>query len=157
MKSALSLVALAFGGTSVVLLMMVSVVDATSRALGVPVLGAKEVSEILMVFCVGAALPLSVLAGRTITIDGLVERFPRRARFAVTWAGVALSVLSMAVLAWRLVGASGDARDFKETTALLLIPHYPMYLYLAVGAALTAVGFAVHALTDEESDGPSNN
>ena len=154
MKAALSLAAIAFGGASVVLLMVVSVIDSTSRALGAPVLGAKEVSEALLVICVAAALPMSVLGGRTVTIDGLVSRFPRRIAGAITWAAISLSVLATAVLAWRLVGASGDARDFEETSALLLIPYAPLYLVLAAGHALAAVAFLIHTLTAASEDAP---
>ncbi|MEM6637398.1 MAG: TRAP transporter small permease [Pseudomonadota bacterium] len=145
MRSLLTLAAIGFGGTSVVLLMVVSVVDSASRAIGSPILGAKEVSEALLVLCVGAAVPMSILGGRSVTIDGLVAQFPTRVGVAVTWAGVALSVLAIAVLAWRLVGASGDARDFQEASPLLQIPYAPLYLYLSCAHAMAAVAFLIHA------------
>ena len=153
MTKIVSWIAIAFGGTSVLALMIVSVVDSVSRAIGAPVLGAKELSEVLLVLCVGAALPLSILGGRSISIDGLVQRFPMPLMLAVTWAGVALSILSTAILGYSLIGAGFDARDFEESSALLLIPYFPLYLYLAAAHAVAALAFALYAVRRHREDG----
>ncbi|WP_299212060.1 TRAP transporter small permease subunit [uncultured Tateyamaria sp.] len=145
MRALISLAGIAFGGTSVVVMMILSVADVASRALGAPMLGLKELSEVFLLVCVGAALPLAILGGRSIAIEGLVDRFPKRLRLAVTWAGIALSILMLAILGWSLVGASADARDFAETSALLLIPYAPLYLFLAVAHFVAAVAVAIHA------------
>lgn len=152
MKTAFLAIPAIFGGFAVIALMLVSVVDASSRSFGAPILGAKEVSEVLMVICVGAALPVSVFKGRTISIEGLVTRFPPLLRRVVVSTGVVLSVGAMGLLAWRLVVASADARDFEETTALLSIPHHPLYLFLAASAAMTAVSFVIIAVSANSNE-----
>ena len=97
MRSLISLACIAFGGTSVVLLMMVSLIDSASRALGAPVLGLKEMSEALLPVTVGASLPLAILAGRSVSIEGLVNQLPRRL-------GLGVTALLLASFLWGLPG-----------------------------------------------------
>lgn len=143
MRRTIEAICLLCGGLAVLAMMAVAVTDAAARALGAPFLGGKEISEALLVVSVGAALPLSVLGGKALAIEGLVRALPRRLGLGFTLAGLLLSVACLGGLSAALYRAGFDARDFAETSALLEIPYFYLYLYLAVFGALTALAFAL--------------
>ncbi len=133
------------GGVSVVAMMGISMSDAVLRQFDLPVLGASELSEALMVVVVSCALPVSILSGKAISIDMLVKRMPKHAAQGVTVAGVIAAVAILGYFAYRNYLAGFEAEDFGEASVLLQIPYGPFYFAIGIGAALAALAVAFEA------------
>ena len=136
---------IALGAISLVALMSTSVSDAVMRALNLPFVGAKELSEAFLVCCVAIALPISVYCGKAVAIEGIVAMLPDRACRIITAGGNLLGFALCALLSYVLIQAGADARNFAEQTTLLGIPYQLFYLILTGGFALTAVAFLIRA------------
>ncbi len=133
------------GAISLIALMSTSVSDAIMRALNLPFVGAKELSEAFLVCCVAISLPISVYCGKAVAIEGIVAMMPDRACRIITASGQLLGFALCAMLSYVLIQAGADARDFAEQTTLLGIPYQLFYLVLTGGFALTAVAFLIRA------------
>lgn len=141
----LSFILLAIGGVSFIALMTTSVSDAIMRGFGLPLIGAKEISEALLVTCIAIAIPVSVYRGKAISVDGIVVFFPDLLEQIFTAAGNLIGAALCALLSYQLIHAGADAGDFAEQSALLKIPHKPLYQILAIGFGLTAPAFLYRA------------
>ncbi|CAN5731693.1 hypothetical protein BH23PSE1_BH23PSE1_08260 [soil metagenome] len=135
------------GGIGVVALMLLTVSDALMRSvLNRPILGANDLTQVTLVVVVAIALPLSILAGRAISIDIVLDRLrPALARLSRRLAAL-VAACALALIAWRCAINAGEAATFGETTMLLQIPYGPFYRALAVSAALSALLFLAAAL-----------
>lgn len=125
--------------------MSTSVSDAIMRALNVPFIGARELSEAFLVCCVAVSLPISVYQGKAVAIEGIVALLPDRACRVITACGNLLGFALCSLLSHVLIQAGNDARDFAEQTTLLGIPYQLFYQILTVGFALTAAAFLARA------------
>lgn len=141
-------IALVIGGAVVMAMMLITVVDVALREMGRPLLGAKEATEALLVVSVACALPMSVLGGKAVAIEGLVERLPQRFAKMLRVAGTVLSSALLGFLGVSTWKAAQDARDFEEASVMLQIPYHVLYVILAVCCITTAFCFLlVHART----------
>lgn len=121
-------------------LMLVTVVDVIGRyGFNAPLLGAKEITELLMALLVFAVAPLAMIKRAHITTP-LFEHAIRGRLLQLRDASVGLvSALACAVLAWRL-WAQGDIMvGLRGGSASLGIPVAPVMYFMAVMAALCAV------------------
>ena len=134
---------LSLGTLSLIALMSTSVSDAIMRALDLPFVGAKELSEAFLVCCVAISLPVSVYQGKAVAIEGIVALLPDRLCRTLTAAGNLLGFALCALLAYVLIKAGADAQDFAEQTTLLGIPYQLFYQILSIGFALTALAFLI--------------
>ncbi|EKF20171.1 hypothetical protein NA2_05256 [Nitratireductor pacificus pht-3B] len=128
------------GGIALCAMMVLSVYDALGRSLfNAPLFGANDITQVLLVTTVAAALPLCILAGQAIRIDILADMLPpalgRMVDAVLRWVGAVM----LGYLAWRCLLNGLEATRFGETTMLLLISHAPFYLLLAGGLALGAL------------------
>jgi len=119
-------------------MMLLTFVDVVGRYLfNQSVVGAFEITEIMMALLIFAGLPLVVRREEHVTVD-LVERLftprVRRAyRIAIELASGAL-MLGLAHLMWR---KAGRAADYGDTTTVLLIKYAP-FIYAIVAFLLMA-------------------
>jgi len=119
-------------------MMLLTFVDVVGRYLfNQSVVGAFEITEIMMALLIFAGLPLVVRREEHVTVD-LVERLfaprLRRAyRIAIELASGAL-MLGLAHLMWR---KAGRAADYGDTTTVLLIKYAP-FIYAIVAFLLMA-------------------
>jgi TRAP-type transport system small permease protein len=119
-------------------MMLLTFVDVVGRYLfNQSVVGAFEITEIMMALLIFAGLPLVVRREEHVTVD-LVDRFlPARAkgayRVAIELASGAL-MLGLAHLMWR---KAGRAADYGDTTTVLLIKYAP-FVYAIVAFLVMA-------------------
>lgn len=130
--------------TALFAIMVLTFIDVGGRKLlsqSVP--GSLELTELLMVVVIFAALPLVSLHGEHVvfdSLDPLLERWMRRAQ------GTAVDIFCTAALAgvaWLLWTKAGELLSYGETTAQLHVPKGWFVYVMSVLAAATAV---VHAL-----------
>lgn len=136
---------LCIGGAGLLGLMVVSVGDAIMRTFGAPFIGAHEISQTFLAICVAIAVPVSIYRGKAVSIDGVVGFLPPVAARILTVCGELLAAGFCALLAFNMVQAGFDARDFAEQTALLRIPYFYMYQVLSAGFGLSALAFIARA------------
>lgn len=120
--------------------MMVSVVDVVGRyVFNRPLPGSSEITEILMAILIYAGLPLVSLRRTHIAVDLLDSLTPpaiARVRDAVV--GL-LSVIVLALVAWRLWAYADQIRSSKDVTEYLKLPLAPFAYAMSVLAGIAAV------------------
>jgi TRAP-type C4-dicarboxylate transport system permease small subunit len=119
-------------------MMLLTFVDVVGRYLfNQSVVGAFEITEIMMALLIFAGLPLVVRREEHVTVDLADRFFPRRVRrayrVAVELASGAL-MLGLAHLMWR---KAGRAADYGDTTTVLLIKYAP-FIYAIVAFLVMA-------------------
>lgn len=101
--------------------------------------GSLELTELLMVAVIFAALPLVSLRGEHVVFDSLDSKLPP-AFLAVQRAAVNLvCAAAMLGLAWLMWRTGNDFRSAGETTAQLGIPKHPFIYGMSVLCALAGV------------------
>lgn len=107
-----------------------------------PILGAFEVTELLVAAVVFLALPMTVRGDQHIRMD-LTE--PLLKRVLGRWYHVAqhlLGTVILAFMAWKLFGHAGELKLYRETTVTLGIGmHWIAYL-MSIGLAVGAIVWA---------------
>lgn len=139
------------GGTAVLALMVVTLGDAVMRGFGNPILGANEMTQALLLVVVAAALPVSIVSGKAIAIEGLVDRLPPGLSWLIILIGTLVSGALMAFLAYHSYLTAADARDFGERSAILHIPFDVLYIILSIGMVGAAMAFIVHWLLTRQA------
>lgn len=123
-------------------LMALTVVDVIGRYIfNAPLVGAAELTELLLASIIFLGLPAVSLAGQHVTVDLITDRLPRWVqpwREAVIGAG---SAAIMLVIAWRLWIYAAQIGSYGGATSNLNIPLAPLGYFCAictvVGAVLT--------------------
>lgn len=119
---------------------LLTCIDVFGRyALGRPLQGAFEISELAMGALIFTSLPLVTMRGQHVTIDLLDGLLPASARRVQAVVIDLLSALCTAVLAWRLWARGGEMASSGETTAILQLAVYPLVYYMALLSALAAL------------------
>lgn len=125
-------------------IMVLTFVDVSGRkALSQSVPGSLELTELLMVLVIFAALPLVSLHGEHVVFDSLDAITPKafqKWQRALVELICAAGLLGVAWLMWR---KAGSLAEFGDTTALLKISHAPFVYGMSVLAVVTA---AVHLM-----------
>ena len=127
----------AVGGISLLLLVLVTGTGVFFRyALNAPVNGLRDVSQLLLLFCVSGAIPYAASRGSHVAVDLLtMTRYPGISRpLSVAIGAFSVSLLAALLVALGLQGSCGFRCG--QFTPDLAIPFWPMYLVLGVGFLL---------------------
>ena len=131
-------------GVALFAIMALTLADVAGRKLlsqSIP--GALEVTEILMVVVIFAALPLVSLHGEHVVFDSLDPLLPRwLRRFQRVLVDLACAG-ALGALAWLMWQKAGQMASYGDTTAQLKLPLGPFVGLMAVLCGITAL---VHAL-----------
>ncbi len=130
LRSALSVVCGALAAAALFAIMLLTLVDVSGRKLlshSVP--GSLELTELLMVLVIFAALPLVSLRGEHVvfdSLDALLPRWLQRVQQALV-DGICLCLLWG--LAWLMWEKAGQMMEYGDVTAQLKLPLGP-FVYL---------------------------
>ncbi len=108
-----------------------------------PVPGGIEIVSFLAVVAIGFAVAYTQIVHGQVSVDFVVDRFPRRVKFVVAVFTGLLSITVMALLAWYSFRYAGLLRASGEVSMTQNIPFYPFVYGLA---ACFVVAFLVLAL-----------
>jgi TRAP-type C4-dicarboxylate transport system permease small subunit len=127
-------------GTALFAIMALTFVDVGGRKfVDTSLPGALELTELLMVAVIFAALPLVSLRGEHVTFDSLDPLLPAGFR-RVQQALVDLACLAMLLfVAWLMWDHAGKMAEYGDVTNRLRIPLYPFVYAMSVLSALTAL------------------
>ena len=106
-----------------------------------PVTGTIELVQILFALTVGLALAQCAVMGGHITIDFVAEYFPEWLQKIARLITVTITIVTVAVSGWMLVGYADTLRETGRYTGSLKIAYYP-FVYLI------AFGFFIFALVE---------
>lgn len=126
--------------TALVGMMLLTVADVMLRKFtGRSILGAGEITEMLMVVLVFGALALCEAEGGHIRIDFATKAAGPRTRSLLDAATQLLSGLLFGAMAWAAFRRADGLRQWREVTVDLGLPIYPFVYVAAAGCALTAL------------------
>lgn len=117
------------------------------RLIGKPIYGSNDITEHLMALVVFAGLPLVTAAGAHLTID-LFDRLISKPWMA-WWRGI-ISVLVpvvVGVIGWLFIKHGLNALRISEVSQALRVPRAPLYFFMALSCALTALAAVAVAIT----------
>ena len=117
------------------------------RVIGQPIYGANDITEHLMALVVFSGLPLVTAAGAHLTID-LMDRVISKP--SMGWWRIltsALVTLVLAVIAWLFVKHGLNAARISEVSQALRVPRGPLYIFISISCALSALAAVTIALT----------
>ena len=116
----------------------------TRFALGQPSTWSEVLTRSSMIWCVFLGLAPAFQRGGMIAVEIVPELFSGRARQAVLLAGIALSMLFFALLAWQ--GMLMTGRVAGQTLAALEISIAWVYAAIPVGSAFTLLALLAAAI-----------
>lgn len=123
-------------------MMAITFCDVTMRyVFGSPIMGAFEITEILMGLMVFTAAPAMTWAGENIAVTLLTERLPVGWQRWLQAAGDLVCGLGSAAVAVQLWRHGARLLRYGETTMELHIPRGAVAQVMAVGMAVTALAF----------------
>ena len=117
------------------------------RVIGKPIYGANDITEHLMALVVFSGLPLVTAAGAHLTID-LMDRLISKPW--MRWWRILTAVLVtllLAVIAWLFVKHGFNAARISEVSQALRVPRGPLYIFIAISCALSAIAALTIAFT----------
>lgn len=130
------------GGAAATLLfsmMALTFLDVLGRYfLNAPVPGGFEITELMLATLIFAALPLVTLSGEQITVDLFDALIPASVQHLRDAAINFVSALMLFVLSTSMWEKAGEMLNYGDTTAILLIPIYPLVYFMSVMLAFTA-------------------
>ena len=140
--------ALVIGGSTLAFTTVLSVVNVLvmRKALNAPIRGAEDLMVLSLVLVVAVAIPFGARTGAHIEIELLENALPRRFGQGSLVLMKAVAAAAMAVLAWRLWEAGGQAARFGESSQTLIISFGPFYRILAVSTSIYGVVLVLELL-----------
>lgn len=134
------------GGAAILLMMLVNIADVLLRSVfNTPISGASEIVEHLMVIIIACGLAYCGYAGGHITIDLLDPLLNRPGARAINVLVHLAGVSVMGLIAWRCGKEALEAYSMGGNSNTLMIPEWPFYLSIALGALAYAVVLGTHA------------
>ena len=144
MKRLLELLCGLLAAVALFAIMVLTLVDVLGRKLfSQSITGSLELTEILMVVVIFAALPLVSLKGEHVVFDSLDPLLPAGLRRLQRAAVDLLCCAALAALAWLMWDKAAQMAGYGDTTAQLKLPLGPFVRLMAVLCGLTAL---VHGL-----------
>ncbi|MBU2962431.1 TRAP transporter small permease [Citreicella sp. C3M06] len=134
----------ALGGVLLMALMALTVVDVIGRYLfNSPLIGATELTELLLAAVIFLGLPAVALAEEHVSVDLLTDRMPPWVQpWRLALAGVFSGVV-LALVTWRIWIYAGQIGSYGGATNSLRLPIAPLGYFCALctgaGALITAL------------------
>jgi TRAP-type C4-dicarboxylate transport system permease small subunit len=124
----------AIGGVSLLLLVLLTGVGVFFRyVLNTPINGLRDLSQLLLLFCVSGAIPYAAMRGSHVAVDLLTLTRHPGARRTLSFLIGASSVALLAVMLVALARQGSCGFRCGQFTPDLVIPFWPMYLALGIG------------------------
>ena len=121
-------------------MMTITAIDVIGRyAFNTPVPGGFEIVQYLMAVVIFASLPLTTAAERHLTVSIFENRFRGTIRHIYRLVMLAISLIALAIIAWRM-GVQANVLDrSQQVSGFLQIPLAPIAWVMTALATLAAV------------------
>jgi len=141
---------------AVLAMMLIGGADVVTTIFGLPIPGAVELMQMLMVLVIFMALPEVEVRRQHIAIDLVAARMPLAVRRAFALFGNVLSLCfygGMAWQAWKLFWGSWSIREYA--TGLVAFPVYPTKGLFAIGLTLAGIAAVANLMKLPERQQPA--
>lgn len=126
-----------FSAMSLFAMMWLTVADVIGRdVFNAPILGAFELTEVLMGLVVFAGLPQVTLTEGHVAVTLLDSFFSQRARMIQHVLVNTLCAIALALIAWRLWEASVTMARYDDVTLFMRIPLAPTGFFMSIMTAV---------------------
>jgi TRAP-type C4-dicarboxylate transport system permease small subunit len=112
-------------GTSLTLMMLLTVSDVVGRAFGHPIMGTYEVAGLMLALVIGFAMPKVSLARQHIYMD-FIDRLSKRNRALINIFTRILCIILFVLIGYSLFGVGNEYRVSGETSPTIRLPFYPL-------------------------------
>ena len=134
------------GLLALAVLALVTVTDVVGRyVFNRPLLGALELSELMMVFLAFGCFAHTDLQNGHVDVDVLVARFSPRGRAACETFAAILGAGLWGLIAWRTAMQAQKVRVVNEVTSNLSLPAHPFIWVAAIGSGAFALVLVIRA------------
>lgn len=113
-------------GTSLILLMLLTIVDVILRGFNKPIVGAYELVALAGAVTIGFAMPRTALFRAHIYVDFLIATFSPTVRNTFNITTRVLVILLLVLIGWNLFKYGGDLQRSGEVSLTLQLPFYPV-------------------------------
>ena len=104
-----------------------------------PVAGDVELTQFGIALCLSLCLPWCQLHGGNIIVDFFTQKLPGRANALLDAFGALLMAVMCGLLAWRTAVGAVSVQEVGETSMILGLPMWWVYVSLAPGLGLSAL------------------
>ena len=112
-------------GTSLTLMMLLTVSDVLGRAFGHPIMGTYEVVGLMLALVIGFAMPKVSLARQHVYMD-FIDRLSKRNRALMNIFTRILCIILFVLIGYSLFGVGNEYRVSGETSPTIRLPFYPL-------------------------------
>jgi len=112
-------------GTSLTLMMLLTVSDVVGRAFGHPIMGTYEVVGFMLALVIGFAMPKVSLARQHVYMD-FIDRLSKRNRALMNIFTRMLCIILFVLIGYSLFGVGNEYRISGETSPTIKLPFYPL-------------------------------
>ena len=112
-------------GTSLTLMMLLTVADVVGRAFGHPIMGTYEVAGLMLALVIGFAMPKVSLARQHVYMD-FIDRLSKRNRALMNIFTRILCIILFVLIGYSLFGVGNEYRVSGETSPTIRLPFYPL-------------------------------
>ena len=112
-------------GTSLTLMMLLTVSDVLGRAFGHPIMGTYEVAGLMLALVIGFAMPKVSLARQHVYMD-FIDRLSKRNRALMNIFTRILCIILFVLIGYSLFGVGNEYRVSGETSPTIRLPFYPL-------------------------------
>jgi len=142
-------------GIVLLLLALLTTADVVGRYFfNAPIIGVFDLTHFSVLIMVFLGLGYCGFRGGHVAIELLYDRLNRRTARILDRLINLIGCILFVVIAWQSVVQSIDVKEYGEASQLLLIPYYPFYWLLALGALLFAWVMALRvAIPESEEQG----
>jgi len=142
-------------GVVLLLLALLTTADVVGRYFfNAPIIGVFDLTHFSVLIMVFLGLGYCGFRGGHVAIEFLYDRLNRKTARILDRLINLVGCILFVVIAWQSVVQSIDVKKYGEASQLLLIPYYPFYWLLALGALLFAWVMALRvAIPESEQQG----
>lgn len=115
-------------------LMLLTVVDVTGRFFGNPVLGSYQVSELMQVWMLCLAWPLSIRFKAHVRVEFFLSKFSDSVKKVADYICDSLMLISFILIGWQGIHKVLLSREFGDFVSIIEIPLYPFKMAVPIGA-----------------------
>ncbi len=134
-------------GALLVAIMLLGAADVLGRYLfNHPILGALEISQIMMAGIVLLGWAYTYRAGMHVKVDLFITRYPPRVRTVVDILTTILSLALFIIIAQQSLNSAIENMHAGKFLPTLKYPAYPYYFFVPLGAALLCIELIIHFL-----------
>jgi TRAP-type C4-dicarboxylate transport system permease small subunit len=131
---------LAVGGMWLILVMGVMLVaDIILRALGHPLIGTSEITELLLSVSIFTTLAYTWMSDRHVRITMFLAHLGPKPQAGLDAFASLLGAALFALIAWKNMSMAIDSFRLNDITWLARVPIYPVYVFVFLGSALLTI------------------